>query len=237
LVLNGQREGNRMQKYIALVILVIIGFAGCASTELAYYDFGSQRISVDARVAPDARVDASYNIVVDPEDPVRTALSIGSSLAKANQVRQVEEKLFIALEDVDIRTLVEDELSDFVESSLGARVVEDRGRADLQLRVEIESYGVDASGSGVDFQMSAVATMWDVESSDRVWRGRESVSQPVSPSVFGLSGAADNVLSAVALSEVSEEDIAKGLERLARDAAWEIGLNLERDIYRARRRR
>ena len=226
-----------MQKYIAIIILGVIGLAGCASTELAYYDFASETMSVNVRVAPDARVYASYSVVVDPEDPVETALSIGSSLAKASQVREAERKLYSALENVDLHEFVEDELTEFVETSLGSRVVEERRRAKLQLLVEIESYGIDAVESGVNFQMSAVATLRDVERSDRVWRGRESVSQPVSPSVFGLSGAAGNVLSAVALSRVSEEEIARGLERLARDAAWEIGLNLERDIYRARRRR
>lgn len=226
-----------MKKHPWILGLAILAVVGCASTELAYYDFESQNVSVDARVAPDAEIDASYNIVVDPDDPVRTAISIGSSLAKASQVREAEDKLRAAMNDVDIRTIVEDELIDFVESSLGSRVVEERRRADLQLTVEIESYGIDASGSGVEFQMRAEATMWDSGIADRVWRGRESVSQPVSPSVFGLPGAADNVLSAVALSEVSEADMARGLERLARDAAWDIGTALERDIYRARRRR
>jgi len=232
-----EKRGISMRKYAGIVAIVVIGLAGCASTELAYYDFESQNMSVDVRVAPDAEVEASYNVTIDPEDPVRTAISIGSSLAKASQVREAEEKLHVAMRDVDIREIVEEELSDFVETSLGSRVVDDRRRADLQLTVEIESYGIDASGSGVDFQMTAKAILWDPDRSDRVWRGRESVTQPVSPAIFGLPGAADNVISAVALSEMSEDEIARGIERLAQDAAWEIGVRLEQDIYRARRRR
>ena len=49
--------------------------------------------------------------------------------------------------------------------------------------------------------------------------------------------AAGNVISAVALADLSVEEITYGLERVARDAAWDIGLELENDIYRARRRR
>ncbi len=224
---------------IVFTTVLVAGFTGCVSTELAFYDFDDLAMTVDARVAPDAEIDTSYSIVMDPDDPVRTALSIGSSLAKANQVAQVESKLREALRETDIRTIVEDELSEFVETTLGARIVENRRAADLQLLIDVESYGIDAggSGSGIEFQLSAVATLFDLRSGDRIWRTRESVSEPVSADVFGLPPVAGNVLSAVRLSELTEEEIAHGLERLARDAAWDIGLELESDIYRARRRR
>ena len=226
------------QYAIVLTAVLVMGFSGCASTELAFYDFDDLAMTVDARVAPDAEIDASYSIVVDPEDPVRTALSIGSSLAKANQVAQVESKLREALRETDIRAIVEDELGEFVQTTFDARVVENRRAADLQLLIDVENYGIDAGGpgSGIEFQLSAVATLFDLRSGDRIWRTRESVSEPVSADVFGLPPVAGNVLSAVRLSELTEEEIAEGLERLARDAAWDIGLELERDIYRAHRR-
>ena len=229
---------RQYQYAIVLVAAVALGFAGCASTDLALYDFDDQRMSVDARVAPDAEIDASYSIVVDSDDPIRTALSIGSSLAKANQVAQVEARLHGALQQTDIRTIVEDELSEFVETTLGSRIAESRGEADLQLLIYVESYGIDAGGpgSGIEFQMSVTAALFDVQTGDRIWRTREHVSEPASPGVFGLPAVAGNVLSAVALADLTEEEIARGLERLARDAAWDIGLELQDDIYRARRR-
>ena len=224
---------------IVFTAVLVMGFAGCTSTELALYRFDDLTMVVDARVAPGAEIDASYSIVVDPENPMRTALSIGSSLAKANQVAQLESKLREALRETDIRGIVEDELSEFVETTLGVRVVENRRAADLQLLIDIDSYGIDAGGpgSGIDFELSAVATLFDLRSGDRIWRTRESVSEPVSADVFGLPPVAGNVLSAVRLSEITEDEIAHGLERLARDAAWDIGLELEHDIYRARSRR
>lgn len=219
------------------VAAVIIGLTGCASTELAYYDFDEQRVAVDARVAPDAQVDASYSVEINADDPVRTALSIGSSLAKAGQVSRAEDKLASAMRATDIRAIVEDELGRFVDTTLGSRIVDSRRDADLQLLIDIEEYGIDAGGSGVDFELTAVASLWDTYSNDRIWRTRESVSEPASPDAFGLPGSVGNVFTAVALAELSEEEITRGLERLARDAAWEIGLELEDDIYRARRRR
>jgi len=233
-------DGMKHYRYaVVLTVGLVMGFAGCASTELALYDFDDLSMTVDARVAPDAEIDASYSIVVDLEDPVRTALSIGSSLAKANQVALVESKLRAALRETDIHGIVEDELSDFVETTLGVRVVERRPAADLQLLLDVESYGIDAGGpgSGIEFELSVVATLFDLASGDRIWRTRESVSEPVSADLFGLPPVAGNVLSAVRLSELTEEEIAHGLDRLARDAAWDVGLELERDIYRARRRR
>jgi hypothetical protein len=228
---------NSRRPVLIIAALVAVGMIGCASTELAYYDFGNQNVSVDARVAPDARVDSSYSVQIDPNDPVKTAISIGSSLAKADQVRDAEQKLDEALRGTDLAGIVEDELGEFVESAFGSRIVEDRHRADMQLMVQIDRYGIDASGSGVDFKMTAVATLWDLDTGDRIWRGVESVTEPVSPDVFGLPGSAGNVLSAVALSGLSPAEIRHGIERIARDAAWDVGLNLERDIYRARSRR
>ena len=38
------------------------------------------------------------------------------------------------------------------------------------------------------------------------------------------------------LSELTEEEIALGLDRVAREAAMEVGMELERDIYRSRQR-
>jgi hypothetical protein len=142
------------------------------------------------------------------------------------------------MKQTDIRAIVEDELSDYVETSLGARVVDDRQRAEYQLLINVESYGIDAGGpgSGLDFELSAEARLMDLRGGDRIWRTKETVSRQASPSMFGLPAAAGNVLSAVMLSELTEEEIAQGLDRLARDAAWEIGQELEKDIYRARRR-
>ena len=217
---------------------VAVLLAGCASTELARYNFAGAPMSVDARVSPDAEVGAYYSVVIDANDPVRTALSIGSSLAKANQVAEVERKLAAALKQTDIRTVVEDELSEFVETTLGVRVVDDRGRADFRMLINVESYGLDAGGpgSGIEFEMTAEATLFDLREGGRIWRTRETVSREASPSMFGLPPVAGNVLSAVMLSELTEDEIARGLDRLARDAAWEIGVELEDDIYRARRR-
>jgi hypothetical protein len=218
---------------------LVVALTGCASTELANYRFAGARMVVDARVSPDAEVYAFYSVTIDPDDPVRTAISIGSSLAKANQVRIAEEKLYGAMQETDIRMIVEDEVGDYVETSLGVEVIEDRRRADFQLLIEVEEYGIDAGGSsgGVEFELTAIATLFDLRDGGRIWRTRESVSREASPSMFGIPSAAGNVLSAVALAELSEEEIARGLDRLARDAAWEIGEELEKDIYRARRRR
>lgn len=230
---------NHRTLWLAAAAALVFIIAGCASTELAMYDFYSLNMSVDVRVSPDAQVDASYNVVIDAENPMRTALSIGSNLAMANQVSVAEEKLYGALRHTDMRTIVDEELSDFVEATLGVRTVDERRSADLNLMVDIESYGIDVGGigSGIEFEISAIATLWDAATGDRIWRTREYVSEPASPEVFGLPPVAGNVLSAVALAELTEEEIAKGLDRLARDAAWDIGLELEHDIYRARRRR
>ena len=182
---------------VALTVLL----SGCASTRLAGYSFAGAPMSVDARVSPDARVGASYSVVIDPNDPFRTALSIGSSMAKASQVAEAERKLAAALGMTDIRAVVEDELGRFVETTLGVRVVEERQRADFRLLITVEKYGLDAGGPGsaIEFEMTAEAMLFDVHDRGRIWRTRESVSRPASPAMFGLPAVAGTVLSAVML--------------------------------------
>jgi len=49
----------------------------------------------------------------------------------------------------------------------------------------------------------------------RIWKGRVKAREPLSPRFFGLNYPIENVLDAVALSELSVQEMAAGLEYLA----------------------
>ena len=218
----------------ALVALL----ASCASTELAYHDFADEPLQLVVFVAPGAEIEADYFVSFDPDDPVGTIISIGSSVAKAGQVEAVRDKMDVAMRDLDVGLILEEEVGSYFERIMEMRLTDSRSRASYVLNVEVEHYGIEASGpgSGVEFMLDGRAELFDHPSGDGIWRDRFRMSEPFSPVVFGLPGSAGNVLSAAMLSELTEEQIAAGIEKVTRDAAWEIAREFEDDLYRARRR-
>jgi hypothetical protein len=213
--------------------------AGCASTELADHTFEDEPLRLVVRVAPDARVEADYFVTINPDDPVGTILSIGSSVAKASQVERAQQKMDLVLDELDVGQILEDEVGGYFAEVMEMRLAESRAQASYYLRVDVTEYGIEASGPGssVEFVLRGSAELFDTAGGDRLWRERFSRSVQVSPAIFGIPAAAGNVVSAAMLSELTEDEIAVGIERVTRDAAWEIGEEFEDDLYRARRRR
>ncbi|HKJ84994.1 MAG TPA: hypothetical protein VKA06_02905 [Spirochaetia bacterium] len=225
---------------ITIAAVFVISLLGaCASTELAYHSFEGEPLRLVVRVAPDARVDADYFVTIDPNNPVGTIISIGSSVAKASQVESAQRKMDVALRELDVRSIMEDEVGGYFEDVMEMRLTDSRRDASYYLSVEVREYGIEASGPGssVEFVLSGSAELYDTATDDRIWRERFARSLQVSPAFFGLPSSAGNVVSAAMLSELTEEQIASGIERVTRDAAWEVGREFEDDLYRARRRR
>ena len=229
-----------MKRHLRLVALagLLAILASCASTRLAEYEFFGESIQVTVRAAPNSRVDASYDLDIDLDDPVSTLLSIGTSVAKASQVAVVRERLAAAHEQMDIEGSIYDEVTLFYESVMGMEIADGPQRDGYALRIEVEEYGVEAGSwtSSISFELRGSAELYDTYSGERIWREGFYQNEPASPSFFGLPDGAGNVVSAAMLSELTEEQIAEGLDRLARDAAWELSRDFERDLYRARQR-
>lgn len=229
-----------MRTFGATAMVIALGMlASCASTELAYYPIEGETMRLVIRVAPDARVQADYFVTIDPDDPVETIISVGTSIAKANQVARAQEKMDHALRHLDLSGILDSEIGSYFEEIMEMRLTDRRADATYYLSVEVREYGIEASGPGssVEFVVRGYAELVDNVSGDRIWRDHFSAREQVSPSLFGLPAAAGNVLSAAMLSELTEDQIADGMERVTRNAAWEVGQEFEDDLYRARRRR
>ena len=221
--------------YLSLAAAVLL-FSGCVSAELGRVDFEGEPLFLDVIIAPDAEVHASYDIVFDAENPVRTIVSIGTSAAKAAQVEKTRERLDGAMRRTDIPGLLEEEIAVFFSRRMDMRIVERRSAAEFELTLDVKEYGIMAGGGAeVELVLNAVASMYADSGRERIWRRRVHASEQVSPAFFGLPPSAGNVLSAAMLSELTEDEIAAGLERVAREASRELGAVLQRDIYRAKR--
>ena len=135
-------------KYLIAGFVLAVILSSCATHQLEYYEFDRSAIKIRVYVAPDARAQASYSVDIDPEDPIGTILSVGTSVAKASQVHQAQERMDEALRSLDIRDILENEMAYYFEDAFDARIVEDATRADFDLILEVTEYGIDASGGG-----------------------------------------------------------------------------------------
>jgi hypothetical protein len=60
------------------------------------------------------------------------------------------------------------------------------------------------------------------------------VNDPASPAMFGLGRIVGNMVTATILSEMSEEDLARGFTELALRSARSVARQLENDLTSAR---
>jgi hypothetical protein len=222
-----------MKKIIPGVVL-LAALAGCASYDLSVYEFVDRPMAIDVRVIPGAEVESNYFVTVDPNDPVSTILSIGSSVAKANEVARAQERMDTAMRRADVEFIVKDELEEFVAFSLGSEIVSRRPEAEYYLLVEIDAYGIDAEsrGGAIDFALDGRATLYSEWENQRIWTRWLHVREPIRPGFFGIPGAAGNVVTAAHLSELTVEEIVVGLEAIAREAAHDIAEDIEASTYR-----
>jgi hypothetical protein len=223
---------------LGLVTALLASLGACATNRLEGHSFEGEPMRLIVRVAPGARVRADYSVRVNPDDPVGTVLSIGSTIAKATQVEKAQEKLDVAMRNLDIQTILQDEVGAYFEEVIEVRLTESRTSAAYVLNVLVEEYGIEASGPGssIEFVLRGTADLFDASTDRLIWDARFRRSERFSPHLFGLPGSAGNVVSAAMLNELTEEQIAAGIERITRDAAWEISGEFEEDLAKARRR-
>lgn len=222
--------------FAGLALALTLG--ACATNKLDGYYFEDEPMRLIVRVAPDARVEADYFVDFDPQNPVGTVISIGTTIAKASQVRVAQEKMDTAMRDLDIDAILEEEVGGYFDEVVEVRLTDSRSDASYILNVLVKEYGIEASGSGsnVEFALRGTAEMFDNLTDELIWDARFRRSEPISPRMFGLPGSAGNVLSAAMLAELTEEEIAAGIEQVTREAAWEVAGEFEEDLYKARRR-
>jgi hypothetical protein len=221
---------------VALGLVVLVGCAGNGA--LAEHRFRGRTLAGSMRAAPEPRVFADYSVRLDRRDPVGSVLGVATSIAKAGSVQKAQARLERALEAVDVPEEIRASAAEECAKVLGCDTVERAGGADYVLSMEIREYGIDATSSGgsTEFRVDLGVVLFGGEDERTIWKARVREETAITPEVFGLGGSVGNVLSAAALAELSEEEIGRGLMKLARSVAYRVADRLERDLTRARRR-
>ena len=216
--------------------LLALFISSCATVNhLEEYSFGGTKIAGTMRTPPEPGIDGNYNVHVDMQNPVLTFASVATNLAKANQLDKVEDKMYAALQQVDVPGTVYEETYKRCAVSLASEKVASVKDSDYIFDLEIRNYGLsaDSHGSAVRIEIETTARVYATADRRLIWERRVNVRDPLSAEVFGLHDVLDTLISTAVIADLTEEQLVKGFTASARRVAYEIAGKLEDDIYKS----
>ena len=223
-----------------LLLGVVLSTIGCSGTNrLKDVDLRGQRVAVMAAIPPHPRVQAGdpAEAAVSPYDPIGSAIRVGTAVAKHREARRAQARLDSAVARVDVAEHIARQV--LVESAdrLGFMPAARPADADYLLDVRVYDYSLiaDSFEGATFFALEGDVLLVDPIRGRTMWKKEVREREVLDASLFGLPAAAGNVVTARALAELSEEQMAAGLQRLADYAASRIADRLTRDYYRSRR--
>ena len=222
---------------IAAGIAASILLASCASVNrLNAYNFHGARLAVDMPLPPAPRLNVEYDVTLDRGNPVFSALSVLTNLAKANQAQQAENAMRGGLASIDMPGMIRDETFSACAFALGSERAGTLQDADYVLSLDITDWGMEArsAGTAVSFRIRLAARLYDGMSRDVVWSRNVTVEQAASPTMFGFGPIVGNMVTATVLSNLTPDELAAGFTELARETARKVARVLSRDMEKAR---
>lgn len=229
-----------MYRITLLLTLLALAATGCSSgvNRLAAHDFQGRTVAVMAAVPPMPRVLSGpwSEGWVDLRDPIGTAVRAGTAVAKWEQARRAQSRLDSAAARVDVAEIVARQALRESADLLGYEPVARPTDADYLLDIRVYDYGLvaDSYEGATYFALEMDLVVLEGPSRETVWQRRVRERETVDASVFGLPAAAGNVVTARALAQLSEREMAMGLERLAAYAADRATATLRKDFLRSR---
>ena len=230
---------KRRQTLFALLVLLVVSLvfaAGCASSRLGEYDFDDATLAVIVNQPATPQVETGGWFWVDPGNVIASAARAGAAVAREVSAGRAQERMYRAMERVDVGTLVAERTRDRSAVYLHARPVDATDAADYLLDVWIHDYGIEADSwdAAVYFRMKADVTLIDAATGRRIWKQRVKARDPVTGPTF-IDPVVDDILTADALSRLSEDEMVAAFEQLADLTADKFTRELREDLQRARR--
>ena len=223
------------------VLLGLMAFAaaGCsASNRLHEIDLNGKSVAVVAAIPPHPRVQGGHPSegAVDPYDPVGSAIRVGTAAAKFREAREAQARLDSVVARIDIADQIARKV--LLDSAVLLRFVPVNHPDDadyiIDLRIYDYSLVADSYEGATYFVLEGEVTLLDPVRAVELWRRKIREREVLSGSLFGMPAAAGNVITARALSGLSEEDMQRGLDSLADYVANKVVERLRDDYYDSR---
>ena len=220
-------------------LLAATALAGCSGTNrLREIDLQGRTVAVVAAIPPHPRVQAGdpAEAAVDPYDPVGSAIRVGTAAAKYHEARRAQARLDSAVAQVDVaERIARSVLLDSAEL-IGFTPVDRPADADFLLDLRIYDYSLvaDSFEGATFFALEGDVLLTDPATGRTLWEREVREREVLDAALFGLPAAAGNVVTARALSQLSEAAMVDGLERLADYVASRVVDRLRVDYLRSR---
>jgi hypothetical protein len=212
--------------------------SGCCSVnQLQGHEFNERTASALLAPPPPAGVFTDGWAEPDFDNPIQAVIQIGTGIAREVEAGKTRAKMDSALGMVDIPDILQAETLERGSKTLRFRPIEDTDRSDYLFELVIEKYGIEAKSwtSGVDFRLEAKITLFENSKRRQIWRHCFDEKVAVSRDIFGLPGAANNVITMITLSRLTPNQIADGLENLAVRTSDRIIRRLQEDFAKKNR--
>jgi hypothetical protein len=214
------------------LILLLILSTCCSMNKLQGYQFREHTASALMAHPKPPEIFTDSWADVDFSNPVTAMIGIGTGIAKEVEVNKTRAKMDSAMGMVDIPEIIRIETLERGSEYLHYRPIEDTADSDYLFDMIMRHYGIEAKSwsASVYFKIDAKITLLDNLKGKEVWRSCFNERFPVSRDIFGFSGSAGNIITAVSLSQLTAEQIAHGLENLALHTSDRIIHKLRRDF-------
>ena len=228
-----------MKKMIIRVITLLFGLTlslsltmCCSMNHLRGYEFRDRTAAALLDFPPSPEIFTNDWTNVNWSNPVEAIFDIGTGIAKEVEVSKARAKLVRAMDKVDIPEIIRSKTLDRGSEYLHYRPVEDTKDAYFLFDIEIRNYGIEAQSwtAGVYFKIDVKTTLIDNYSGKEIWRSCFDERLPVSREIFGLPDQANDIITAIALSNLTADEIAAGLEHLAGHTSDRIIQKLRSDF-------
>lgn len=225
-----------MKATILLTGMLALVTTACGGRHhLGEYDFRGHSLAVVPLPAPSPEL-YTGSADINSENPLIAVIEAGSAVAVGLEARRARARLDSAAANVDIEERIAEQALVRASRYLGTRAVDDERAADFLLEIDVQRFGIDASGGDATLFVEGEAILIEAASGREIWNREVSAWDQLTPTIGGVEGAvaAGGILTAAALTRITVEEFERVLQQLADYTADVMTEELREDLRDAR---
>ncbi len=239
---------KNMKKSIQLVIAVIVlmSLFACSNAykKLVPYTFNGKTVAAMVTSTPWGNVSTNSYFTISTgtskksssEQILNTVLNVATTVINSVEASKAQAKMDSAMKHVDVANIIKTQTLQQGSDILHYNPINDTHTADFLFSLTINNYGISSNSwaSSVNFNMDVTLKIYDNHNSSLIWKTEVSESDPVSSAFFFGNTAAGNVLTALQLSQLTQDQMKAGFTHMAEYAANKIVEKLQKDYAKSR---
>lgn len=239
---------KKMKKTIRIFIaaILIVSMFACSNAykKLIPYTFNDKTVAALVTSTPWGNVSTNTYFTIAPEPSkkssseklLNTVLNVATTVINSVEASKAQAKMDSAMKHVNVAEIVKTQTLQEGSNILHFNPIDNTHTADFLFSISINSYGISANSwaSSVNFTMDVTLKIYDNHSSSLIWKTDYLESKPISSAFFLGSTSVGNVLTALQLSQLTQDQMKAGFTHMAEYAANKIIEKLQKDYAKSR---